>query len=83
MNKRLLSAAREVLRTIDTSGVAYRDDECVNALRDVIQAIDTTPQRVRAAAQRVCQRIADQIDGYDRDDLGESPDHPSTTKGTK
>jgi DNA/RNA-binding domain of Phe-tRNA-synthetase-like protein len=75
MNKRLLSAAREVLRTIDTSGIAYRDDECINALRDVIQAIDTTPQRVRAAAQRVCQRIADRIDGYDRDDLGESPDH--------
>jgi hypothetical protein len=40
----------------------------------VLAKIDR-PARQRGPSRRAEQRAADRIDGYDRDDLGESPDY--------
>ncbi len=36
---------------------------------------DSEMRKIREAERRHHQRQADKIDGYDRDDLGESPDY--------
>jgi hypothetical protein len=49
-------------------GICIVDEGANNAL----EALDAA---ARAQAARAARRIADHVDGYDRDDTGESPDY--------
>jgi hypothetical protein len=42
---------------------------------DVLAEFDRYREQVEARRKEQTQRNADRIDGYDRDDLGESPDY--------
>lgn len=79
--ERLHNAAQDVLTNWSQGDLA----SAVNGLEAADQAAqealrwwaedDPRSKRSREAERRALQRQADHIDGYDRDDLGESPDY--------
>lgn len=44
-------------------------------LADTVAAAGPSPETLEIFSRPNAQRIADRIDGYDRDDIGESPDY--------
>lgn len=54
----------------------HPDQHRIGLFIDARVAVGHAPRTRAAMAQRTAaQRVADRIDGYDRDDLGESPDY--------